>query len=396
MIGAVPLLAQDEPVLDVLTENGFETTFSAGIPESLLVTPGWNLLPLENGSVLQGLSGGVDQITLPGAMAMADYALELDGVLESGGLALQVRADERACSGYIMSLQPDYQLATLGRFDADCAQTILASTPLEMIYGTPVTARLEVVGAELRGFLGVTELFAVTDTTQPAGMPVISLLPGFNPAEVISRVTLSRIRVANLAVAGETDTLQFYAGSRIDAMDELEALGLIPPGSWFLFAERRAFLDGMGEYYTYLGRDKPHRNIVMAATLTFTFVSDLGSYGTCGISSRVNVNNAGPFAFLDMAIDRDGSVFVGDWQPSIEEYAQGATTVDLALPPGEPHRFLMIVIENEVTVFVDGKLVVQNMPVEGRTGYYGIYLATDAARSVCEARDIWVYTFDPY
>jgi hypothetical protein len=391
-----PLTAQDEPVVDTLTEGGFETIFSAGIPEALLVTPGWNILSGDSGSVLQGLSGGVDQITLPGALAMADYALEVDGILESGGLSLQVRADERACSGYIMSLQPDYQLATLGRFDADCAQTILASTPLEMEYGAPITARLEVVGAELRGFLGVNELFAVTDTTQPAGMPVISLLPGFNPTEVISRVTLSRIRVANLAVAGENDTLQFHAASRIDAMDELEALGLIPPGSWFVFAERRAFLDGMGEYYTYLGRDKPHRNIVMAATLTFQFDPDLGSYGTCGISARVNVNNAGPYAYLDMAIDRDGSVFVGDWQPSIEEYAQGATTVDLALPPGEPHRFLMILIENEVTVFVDGKLVVQNMPVEGRTGYYGIYLATDAPRSVCEARDIWVYTFDPY
>jgi hypothetical protein len=54
----------------------------------------------------------------------------------------------------------------------------------------------------------------------------------------------------------------------------------------------------------------------------------------------------------------------------------------------------MLAMDDRLTLYLDGLRVINNQPVQSRSGTYGIWLATDIAQTLCEGTDIWAYAFD--
>lgn len=189
------------------------------------------------------------------------------------------------------------------------------------------------------------------------------------------------------------ETLTAFDRSRVQAVAELEQLGLIPPGGQEIFTEPFAYFEGTGNWYTPLARLRPHTHIVLAGELSFT-AGDRTQIERCALLSRVGMDARGAATtFLDVSLTNNGDLLVAD-----KSIAEGTTatirTVPLGLNMARSHHLLIIAIQDRLSVYVDGVLVLKEMPVVERAGVYGIALIGKGPSARCEGRDIWGHTVD--
>lgn len=172
-----------------------------------------------------------------------------------------------------------------------------------------------------------------------------------------------------------------------DAITELETLGLIASGGSLVFNENSAFFDGIGAWFTPLARRANRRNIVMAATLTFT--SDSNELENCSLLARIVPTTSNRVdTFLQVGIDNDNDVYIFDNQSGNDSVFELAP---LNQNINRPQHILFIAAADNLTVFVNGELVFDDIEIEDRSGYFGIALRGQGAGSRCEGSNIWVY-----
>lgn len=190
-------------------------------------------------------------------------------------------------------------------------------------------------------------------------------------------------------IAGLPETLRNFAGRSEDAIEELEALGLIPAGATLIFGEDYAFFSGQGNWFQPLASNQPRKNIVFAGELTYT-VGNVNEFEICSLTSRISINSQGSATtYVDVGLLNDGTIAIVDRfsENQRANYTVSTFTVDLA----EPHHLMVIMIEDIAHVYVDGLLAIANFQVAARSGSYGIALTGRGPRARCEGRDIWAY-----
>ncbi len=171
------------------------------------------------------------------------------------------------------------------------------------------------------------------------------------------------------------------------AVTELEELGLIASGGSLIFQENRAFFSGQGNWFTSLASRAPRTDIVMVGTLRFVPGSTT-ELETCSLMSRIVTDNSGTATeFLQVGIDNDGAVFYVDRD---EEVFVDAITIDDFDAEAE-HHYLMLALDNTLTVYIDGNLTMREKPLTERSGTYGIGLIGRGPDALCEGLDIWAY-----
>lgn len=184
-------------------------------------------------------------------------------------------------------------------------------------------------------------------------------------------------------------TLQDFDQGWEAATNELAELELIPQGGELLFEVRRAFFDGLGAWFTPLGSDQARPDVVMAGQLHF--ISDSQEIESCGLLARIpDTGNNAVNVFLEVGISNIPDVYYVDRSSNAEEIpAYQTLLVDLDL--SIPHHILLIAVDETLTIFLDGTLVFEQIPIEDRVGYYGLTLLGKGANSRCEGTGIWVY-----
>jgi hypothetical protein len=109
------------------------------------------------------------------------------------------------------------------------------------------------------------------------------------------------------------------------------------------------------------------------------------------LTTRINTNSAGTaITYVDVGITNTGDLLIAD----VSDEDENATTLELVplvLNLGQAHHLLILVIDETLTVFVDGEQAVANVPVVERSGTYGISLLGAGPDASCEGRNIWVY-----
>lgn len=183
--------------------------------------------------------------------------------------------------------------------------------------------------------------------------------------------------------------LKVVGGDSKDAIAELEALGLIPSGSTFIFGEDYAFFRGIGVWFTPLASDTPRQNIVMGGELTFT-TGDTDDQEFCALTARI-VRSAGGDAtsFINVGLLNDGYIALADSASPASQIVVETSSAPVDL--SEPHDFLILLIDDKATVFVDGVRVIDEFTVHVGSGTYGISLLGAGSGVKCEGRNIWAY-----
>ncbi len=191
--------------------------------------------------------------------------------------------------------------------------------------------------------------------------------------------------------AGAPETLDNMGGGWQAVVGELEDTGLIGSGGSLVFQEDYAFFSGTGYWFTPLARNRPFADIVMAGQLEFT-PSTGSEFDACMLIARTRTGaNNDAVAHLDIGLTNDGLVFLSDYDEDRDDEDRAFELSRQTVPLDAPHDILFIAQGDQLTVYVDGELMMEAITVFERTGTYGISLLAQGAGASCQGHDIWVY-----
>jgi hypothetical protein len=184
-------------------------------------------------------------------------------------------------------------------------------------------------------------------------------------------------------------TLDSYNQGWEAAIDELRGAGVIGDGGSLVLEQESAYIDGIGNFYQPVASVPAYSDFVMAGEVSLTTGSD-ENYESCGIEGRVQVDRFGSTSiWLEAGLDSESTAYYADAMTSLDECH--ALVLADEVDFNQPHHFLMVVQNDRMMVYMDGRLIGKNLPVENRSGTFAITLFGEGTQSRCDARDIWVY-----
>ena len=188
---------------------------------------------------------------------------------------------------------------------------------------------------------------------------------------------------------GNAQTLTNYGGDWEDTIAELRDNGMIGSGGSLVFQEDHAFFAGQGNWFTPLARYQPFSDVIISGELTFS-MGDADQFEYCNLMARIQTNNAGDaVTFINVGFLNSGNMVVIDrFSESVDgNVVMSPNSYDLE----EPHHVLLIVQDDNASIYVDGDLVVGTFEVRDRAGTYGISLYGRGPGARCDGNNIWVY-----
>lgn len=218
------------------------------------------------------------------------------------------------------------------------------------------------------------------DWTSEAQVALIQLLESFEyNGEVVAQAD---------ATEAPLPTLVQYSNGWQQAIPELEALRLVPFGGRFLAEDKYVYYLGAGDAPVRLSARREARNLVMAGTLRYKpGITEEGE--SCAFSARRDLSSNGRAA-LNFGLTSDGLVFY-ESIPADEEDPIRSGAERLETPVEEPHHFIAILVDDKLTLFLDGEAVFVEVDVDDQNGFTALAPNGKASRTGCEADDVWVY-----
>ncbi len=191
------------------------------------------------------------------------------------------------------------------------------------------------------------------------------------------------------ASAASAQRLVHHEDSWQAAVGELQDLGLIPLGGSLVFLEDTAFFSGQGNFYTPLGRRRPHTNVIMAGEITYTAGSQR-EFESCFLGARIVVDGQGHVVQnVDVGVSNEDELYYVDYTGNDEtSHFDNVTRTDIY---DRPHHILLLLLGSRLTVYFDGMRVFDEAPVQARAGIYGIGLIGQGPGASCVGSNIWVY-----
>ncbi|MEL6269679.1 MAG: hypothetical protein AAFV33_15090 [Chloroflexota bacterium] len=215
-------------------------------------------------------------------------------------------------------------------------------------------------------------------------------------------IILAVMAAALPVLAQDDDGLANFDETPAAVMLELERSGVFPAGSAFAFASEGRPLIG-GSQFTTLLPDVAPANFAFGGTLAFNAQSD--DLETCALVARATVESdvvetdteriesAQINSFVDVGLTGEGEVFVvdrfGDDDDALTIEMTG-TEVDLS----EPVRMIAVVLDDALSVYVDGERVIGEMRIEAPAGQFAFALETTESTTTCTGADFWAYTLE--
>ncbi len=180
-----------------------------------------------------------------------------------------------------------------------------------------------------------------------------------------------------------------YAAAPREAIAELEQQGVIPFGGRLLFQESYLFYRGGGDHLLLMSSLTTSTNLVLAGELTYT-PGNLDEEEYCGLSVRRTLE-ARQRGYLNFGLNSQGLAFYDDQQLN-PDVPNRTGSYRLETPLSDPHHFLIIVVDERMTLYLDGQPIFVNIEVEKRPGVYALVQRGAAQTSRCDGRNMWVYT----
>lgn len=189
-----------------------------------------------------------------------------------------------------------------------------------------------------------------------------------------------------------------YANDNASLILELETLGIIPTGAEELFQQERLFFSGANARFSNFAIENTASNLVTGITLNFAPQSDELEF--CGIATRTQINEDNRYegdnnittlrldAYAATGVDNDSSVFAfernGDENSELIRH-------ELDLENDSPVQLLLVVLDDNMTVFVNGEAIIRDYEVSLLGGAFAFLYAGMDDNSICEATNFFAY-----
>ena len=347
--------------------------FAAGdaVPPQMILDGGWTHAP-------DGLLIGEDGASFHVDAALTDFTYQIEFTfLESGTVHLVSRASaENPCEGFqVVFTENEARLS--GVSGSACAQeNTFSITPVSLQAQTSV--RMELVGSQLTAYLNDEFLFSGSSSRFPSGGTGLVVNDG------------ARIAIAAVSVEpsrGTPGLLADFAAEPQAILAELQFYDLVPAGGRMLFEESHVFVRGGGYNIIPLAERSPRADVVLGGELSFRRGDNL-STEACVIAARADrdIEDGITLRLMD-----SGAVMLAD-QFEGETGAFEVRPLNLNLDTS--HHILMIVTGDEMTVYVDGQLLIEALPVAERAGIFALAGRGNGLSFRCDVFDMWVYSYN--
>jgi hypothetical protein len=175
-----------------------------------------------------------------------------------------------------------------------------------------------------------------------------------------------------------------------DAIPELEALALIPFGGRNIADERYLYFVGVGDTAVRFNSLTATTDFVMAGQLDYdpTATPAEGDYCAFSVRRTLGIETPGE---LNFGVTADGFVFYDDL-PADENTPRRTETARLETAITEPHQFLIIAIQDRLTLYLNGKPIFVEVEVETRSGLAALIIKNTVRGASCEGRNMWLYS----
>jgi hypothetical protein len=370
---------------EVLFQADFE---DARLPSELHLSDHWSITQttLEGGTVVQVLQGvafrSTEVMILPSATAWGNYALELRMRLSgTGDFTLSTRSDpgNPDCpTGFFLTVSVIRNFNRLGTISQGCgARWLDKGDDTHLPLGRWINLRLETI--DDGAFVYVDGQLILSGQADVPAQGVAMLVLQDDMRIEIDSLTVTHLRPPL--------TVTRYQEEPEAIIAELRERGLVPEGGSLLFEEPYAYFTGVTNGFVPLAPQRHIRNLVMAGELTFTSTA-IDKPEVCWLGARMVRHERGT-ASLRVGFVNDGRVTVNDLdEQPVSVFAN--RRMDFT----QPHHVLILAFGESVSVFVDGELVIDALPVTDRSGFFGIGLVGQELSSRCDGQNIWVYEFD--
>lgn len=348
-------------------------------------------------------------LLIPEGIDWTDYAIETRLRILSGSVWVQSRTGTDLCSGYYLTLNPSNGSTDLSSSDRSCNFTVFEELATANLSDEWLVARIEVIGDQITASIDREMVFTATDAQFTSGYPTINVFP---TDDTEARIEFDYIHVIDLSdapVIEETPTppietpIPEESDEAIDlpsvneiplgdtpeeTIASLQSLELIPSSSGQHYTESVVNISRIGAWFEPLFEDVSSNHVVMSGNIHFLPYNDGEA---CLLSARISRDEVGVAQrYLDVGINSRNEIFVGETNDS-GDYSQATQEGLMTQPEG---NILFIAYGNQVSVYLNGRAVFQNIDVTPRTGGIGISSIASTSFSICQVRDIWAYTFE--
>lgn len=182
---------------------------------------------------------------------------------------------------------------------------------------------------------------------------------------------------------------QFAAGWE-DIITALKAARVIGRDGRLLFYTDALTLTGPGTRLETPAADYPAGGVVMGGELAFAYTPG-GAYESCSLLARIVRDEAGVVQqYLEVGLDNAGNLFYFDVYGGTAQDVFTETIVP-AIPAGQVLRLLLIAEGGRMSLYLNGRRVVDNARVAARSGVYALILRAQQADTACRLRDVWAF-----
>lgn len=184
-----------------------------------------------------------------------------------------------------------------------------------------------------------------------------------------------------------------YLETPVDIRSELEAAGVIPSGTQPIFIETDTFRQGRQDaLFISLASSKPAQDVLLGGTLEFSGGTK-GPEEACTLGLRITADAQNVItSYLEIGVTGDGDFFYLDYTGSA---ATSQTRTSLRPVTSDDPQIVALAQGDTLSVYVDGVLFFDRVPVTAREGSYGIGLISGRNQARCVGHDIWAYEIPP-
>lgn len=180
-------------------------------------------------------------------------------------------------------------------------------------------------------------------------------------------------------------------------LDELEDLGIVPSGAELVFAQNGLAFSGAEAQFSNFPNENDASNVVIGATLNLSPQADDLEF--CAITTRTqrvesnrledgsNIVTIRLDTYVAVGVDSEGSIFTFEISDDAE-----IALLDNAVDLSEPVTLLAVVIEDTLTLFVNGEALITDYTLTLPAGSFAFLFSGLAEDSVCEAETFFAYT----
>ncbi len=228
------------------------------------------------------------------------------------------------------------------------------------------------------------------------------MIPFYKIAIILVMVLWASSVMAQDDANSDTLIIDNYDANRTLLLDTLEANGIIPSGGVEAFTQGRSTFAGDSAQFSTFAIDNEANNVIMGITLNFAPQAE--SLEFCGLGLRAqrvednrydsdsgsNITTIRLERYLTVGLDNDGSIFAVERDTDRNsDLALSEVTLDL----NETVYVLAILLNDRLSVFANGNLLIEDFEVTIPVGGFAFLYAGKDADSSCDSVAAFAYTF---